>query len=57
MRVMRFRQIHSDIVQVVNSANSEPSGDALKGDALITTRTRSPAGGTDGQLGFDPASR
>jgi len=36
MRVIAFRQIHSDIVQVVNSANSEPSGDALKGDALIT---------------------
>ncbi len=37
MRVIALRQIHSDIVQVVNSANSEPSGDALKGDALITS--------------------
>jgi YfiH family protein len=36
MRVIALRQIHSDIVQVVNSSNSEPSGDALKGDALIT---------------------
>jgi YfiH family protein len=36
MRVIALRQIHSDIVQVVNSANSELSGDALKGDALIT---------------------
>ena len=36
MRVIALRQIHSDIVQVVNSGNSESSGDALKGDALIT---------------------
>jgi len=36
MRVIALRQIHSDIVQVVNSANSEPFGDALKGDAVIT---------------------
>jgi polyphenol oxidase len=38
MRVIALRQIHSDIVQVVNSSNSEPSGDALKGDALITNQ-------------------
>jgi YfiH family protein len=37
MPVIALRQIHSDIVQVVNSSNSEPSGDALKGDALITS--------------------
>jgi len=36
MRVIALRQIHSDIVQVVNSSNSEPSADAVKGDALIT---------------------
>jgi polyphenol oxidase len=38
MRVIALRQIHSDIVQVVNSSNPEPSGDALKGDALITNQ-------------------
>jgi polyphenol oxidase len=38
MRVIALRQIHSDIVQVVNSSNFEPSGDALKGDALITNQ-------------------
>jgi hypothetical protein len=36
MRVIALQQIHSDIVQVVNSANSEPSGDAPQGDAVIT---------------------
>jgi polyphenol oxidase len=36
MRVIALRQIHSDIVQVVNIANSEPSGEAPKGDAVIT---------------------
>ena len=38
MRVIALLQIHSDIVQVVNSSNFEPSGDALKGDALITNQ-------------------
>jgi len=37
MRVVALRQVHSDIVQVVNSSNPEPSGDAPKGDALITS--------------------
>jgi YfiH family protein len=36
MRVVALRQIHSDVIQVANSVNSEPSGGALKGDALIT---------------------
>jgi hypothetical protein len=36
MRVIALKQIHSDVVHVVNSANSEPSGDAPKGDALIS---------------------
>jgi YfiH family protein len=36
MRVIALRQIHSDIVQIVNTANSEPSGEAPKGDAVIT---------------------
>src|ERR1700732_3620432 len=35
MGVIALRQIHSDIVQVVTSTNSEPSGEAPKGDALI----------------------
>jgi len=36
MRVVALRQIHSDIVHVVNSANPGVSADAPKGDALIT---------------------
>jgi len=36
VRVIALRQIHSDIVQVVNSASSELAGDAPKGDALLT---------------------
>jgi purine-nucleoside/S-methyl-5'-thioadenosine phosphorylase / adenosine deaminase len=36
MGVIALRQIHSDIVQVVTSTNSEPSGEAPKGDALIS---------------------
>ncbi len=38
MRVIALRQIHSDIVHVVNAANSQPSAEAPKGDALITNQ-------------------
>jgi hypothetical protein len=36
MRVIALRQVHSDIVHVVNAADSAPSAEAPKGDALIT---------------------
>ncbi|MGB8542584.1 MAG: peptidoglycan editing factor PgeF [Candidatus Acidiferrales bacterium] len=36
MRVTALRQIHSDIVHVVSTANSQPFAEAPKGDALIT---------------------
>jgi YfiH family protein len=36
MSAIGLRQIHSDIVRVVNSADAEPSADAAKADALIT---------------------
>jgi hypothetical protein len=39
MRVFALRQIHSDIVQVVSAANSQPSAQAPKGDALITNQS------------------
>jgi len=35
-RVIALRQIHSDIVHVVSAANSQPSAEAPKGDAVIT---------------------
>jgi YfiH family protein len=38
MRVIALRQIHSDIVHVVSAANSQPSAEAPKGDALITNQ-------------------
>ncbi len=36
MRVIGLRQIHSDIIHIVHSTDSEPSVDAPKADALIT---------------------
>jgi YfiH family protein len=36
MRVIALRQIHSDMVRIVNTANSEPSGEAPQGDAVLT---------------------
>jgi YfiH family protein len=36
MRVIALRQIHSDIIHTVTGANSQPSAEAPKGDALIT---------------------
>src|SRR5579862_3650505 len=36
MRLIALRQIHSDIVHVVHPANSAPSAEAPRGDALIT---------------------
>jgi hypothetical protein len=38
MRVIALRQIHSDIVHVVRAANSQPSAEPPKGDALITNQ-------------------
>jgi purine-nucleoside/S-methyl-5'-thioadenosine phosphorylase / adenosine deaminase len=39
MRQMGMRQIHSDIVRVVNSADAEPSVQTAKADALITNES------------------
>lgn len=36
LRVIALRQIHSDIVQIVNTANPGLSGETPKGDALVT---------------------
>ena len=38
MRVIALRQIHSDIVQIANTADSGPSGETPKGDAVITNK-------------------
>jgi copper oxidase (laccase) domain-containing protein len=36
MRVVTLRQIHSDIVRLVDSLEQAPAGQELKGDALVT---------------------
>jgi YfiH family protein len=38
MRAIALRQIHSDIVHVVNVVNLRPSAEAPRGDALITNQ-------------------
>ena len=39
MRVIGLRQIHSDIINIAHSTDSEPSADAPKADALITNES------------------